>query len=168
MVLRVKPTLTRFPTNSLYTPMDNTSLHSISSVCHPWGKLLLLLRRSAKSSISQEERLATSPNPWYGFTCRTRYQWGCTYVKLTLFPSHRKRRNDVVFEKSPIFVGRIFDFRPTFFLPRWTTYPYILFQVAIAGRSQQDVHYLGGAFVGHIARPLRQRFVYFMPSVWRL
>ncbi len=29
---------------------------------------------------------------------------------------------------------------------------------AIAGRSQQDVRCLGGAFVGHIARPLRQRF----------
>ncbi len=38
MVLRVKPTPTRFPTNSLYTPMDNTPLHSISSVCHPWGR----------------------------------------------------------------------------------------------------------------------------------
>ncbi len=35
-VLRVKPTPTRFPTNSLYTPMDNTPLHSISSVGHPW------------------------------------------------------------------------------------------------------------------------------------
>ncbi len=35
-VLRVKPTPTRFPTNSLYTPMDNTPLHSISSMCHPW------------------------------------------------------------------------------------------------------------------------------------
>ncbi len=33
MVLRVKPTPTRFPTNSLYTPMDNTALHSIPSVC---------------------------------------------------------------------------------------------------------------------------------------
>ncbi len=32
MVLRVKPPLTRFPTNSFYTPMDNTPLHSISSV----------------------------------------------------------------------------------------------------------------------------------------
>ncbi len=31
MVLRVKPTPTRFPTNSLYTPMDNTPLHSKSS-----------------------------------------------------------------------------------------------------------------------------------------
>ncbi len=31
MVLIVKPTLTRFPTNSLYTPMDNTTLHSMSS-----------------------------------------------------------------------------------------------------------------------------------------
>ncbi len=37
MVLRVKPTPTRFPTNSLYTPMDNTPLHTISNVCHPWG-----------------------------------------------------------------------------------------------------------------------------------
>ncbi len=35
MVLRVKPTPTRFPTNSLYTPMDKTPLHSIPSVCHP-------------------------------------------------------------------------------------------------------------------------------------
>ncbi len=37
MVLRVRPTPTQFPTNSLYTPMDNTLLHSISSVCYPWG-----------------------------------------------------------------------------------------------------------------------------------
>ncbi len=37
MVLRVKPTPTLFPTNSLYTPMENTPLHSISSVFHPWG-----------------------------------------------------------------------------------------------------------------------------------
>ncbi len=41
MVLQVKPTPTRFPTNSLCTPMDNTTLHSISSVCHPWGHKLL-------------------------------------------------------------------------------------------------------------------------------
>ncbi len=32
MVLRVKPTLTRLPTNSLYAPMNSTPLHSISSV----------------------------------------------------------------------------------------------------------------------------------------
>ncbi len=31
MVLQVKPTPTQFQTNSLYTPMDNTPLHSISS-----------------------------------------------------------------------------------------------------------------------------------------
>ncbi len=36
MVLRVKPTPTRFPTNSLYTLVENTPMHSISSVCHPW------------------------------------------------------------------------------------------------------------------------------------
>ncbi len=33
--------LTRFPTNSLYTPMNNTPLHSIPSVCRPWGEGLL-------------------------------------------------------------------------------------------------------------------------------
>ncbi len=37
--------------------------------------------------------------------------------------------------------------------------------LAIAKRSQQGVHYLGGAFVGHIARPLRQHFVYFYARV---
>ncbi len=42
MVLRVKPTPTRFPTNSLYTPMGNTPLHSISSVRRPWGSQLIL------------------------------------------------------------------------------------------------------------------------------
>ncbi len=40
MVLRVKPTPTRFPINSLYTPID-TRLHFISSVCPPVGPLLL-------------------------------------------------------------------------------------------------------------------------------
>ncbi len=35
MVFRGKPpTPTRLPANSLYTLMDNTLLHSISSVCH--------------------------------------------------------------------------------------------------------------------------------------
>ncbi len=37
MVLRVKPTPTRFPTNSLYNTMDNTPLHFIPSVCHLRG-----------------------------------------------------------------------------------------------------------------------------------
>ncbi len=32
MILRVKPTPIGFPTNSLYTPVDNTLLYSISSV----------------------------------------------------------------------------------------------------------------------------------------
>ncbi len=40
---RVKPTTTRFPTNSLYAPMDNTPLHPIPSVCHPWGCKAVLL-----------------------------------------------------------------------------------------------------------------------------
>ncbi len=37
MVTRIRLTPIRFPTYSLYTPMDNTSLHSIASVCHPWS-----------------------------------------------------------------------------------------------------------------------------------
>ncbi len=37
MILRVKPTPTRLPTNSRYTPMDNTPLHSIPNVCHSCG-----------------------------------------------------------------------------------------------------------------------------------
>ncbi len=45
MVLRIKPSPTRFPTNSLYTPMDNAPLHSISSVCHLWGLLSLFERK---------------------------------------------------------------------------------------------------------------------------
>ncbi len=62
MVLRVKPTPPGLPTNILYTPMDNTPLHSISSVCHPWGSLLLLLFRQIDESLTvQEEGLATSP-----------------------------------------------------------------------------------------------------------
>ncbi len=40
MVLRIMPTSTRFPTNSLYTPLDNTPLHSMSCVCHLWGQVV--------------------------------------------------------------------------------------------------------------------------------
>ncbi len=56
MVLRVKPTLTRFPTNNLYTPMDNTPLHSISSVCHPCGTtvVVLIIMRMRKFSAAYQ------------------------------------------------------------------------------------------------------------------
>ncbi len=37
-VLSFTGTPTRFPTNSLYTPMGNIPLYSISSVCHPWSR----------------------------------------------------------------------------------------------------------------------------------
>ncbi len=37
MVLRVRPAQTRFPANSLYTPVENTPLHSIPRVCHARG-----------------------------------------------------------------------------------------------------------------------------------
>ncbi len=36
MALRVKPTPTRFPTNSLFLPMDSTALCSMPNACHPW------------------------------------------------------------------------------------------------------------------------------------
>ncbi len=39
---------------------------------------------------------------------------------------------------------------------------YLFKNIAIVTRSQQDVHYLGGAFVGHAGRPLRQRLCIFM------
>ncbi len=58
MVLRVKPTPTRFPTNSLYTPMDNIPLHSISSVCHPGASGLLLQARGALSMTALKSRSA--------------------------------------------------------------------------------------------------------------
>ncbi len=82
MVLRVKPTPTRFPTNSLYTPMDNTPLHSVSSVFHLWGLLLLLLfRHSAKISIAQEEWLATSPYRCQSSTCRALRRRWCPHTE---------------------------------------------------------------------------------------
>ncbi len=37
MVLRVMATPTRFQTNSLYTPMDSTPLHSIPSLYRPYS-----------------------------------------------------------------------------------------------------------------------------------
>ncbi len=41
MALQVKPTPTRFPTSILYTPMDDTPLHSVLSVYHPWDEMRL-------------------------------------------------------------------------------------------------------------------------------
>ncbi len=52
MILRGKATPTRFPTNSAYTPMDNTPLHSISSVCHPW---VGCTREHEKGMISRQQ-----------------------------------------------------------------------------------------------------------------
>ncbi len=59
MVLRVKPTPTQFPTNSLYTPMDNTPLHSISSDCHPWCRLW-------RWDPEMIEVVHVTPNNWAG------------------------------------------------------------------------------------------------------
>ncbi len=61
MVLRVKSTPTRFPTNILSTPKDSTPLHSMASVWCPRGLLLLLLilllRQGAKSSPEGHSRI---------------------------------------------------------------------------------------------------------------
>ncbi len=38
----------------------------------------------------------------------------------------------------------------------WKEYRRLVWNVVIVGRRQQNVHYLGGAFVGHCARSLRQ------------
>ncbi len=48
MVLRVKPTPTRFPTNTLYTPMNNTLLHSISRVAAVLIKETVVMARRKK------------------------------------------------------------------------------------------------------------------------
>ncbi len=60
MVLRVKPTPIRSPTNSLNIPMDSTPLNSLPSVCCLRGMVLLLLRHSANILNAQKERLAAS------------------------------------------------------------------------------------------------------------
>ncbi len=37
----VRPSTARLPANIFYTSLDNTPLHSIPSVCRPWGEGLL-------------------------------------------------------------------------------------------------------------------------------
>ncbi len=48
MALRVEPTPTPVPTNGRCTPMENTPVYSISSVCRPWGKLSAVKRLIAQ------------------------------------------------------------------------------------------------------------------------
>ncbi len=48
-------------TNSLYTPVDNTILHSISSVCHPWGKPLLSTAHQGHA-LAYDTRLSSPRN----------------------------------------------------------------------------------------------------------
>ncbi len=58
MVLRVKPTPARFPTNSLYTPMDNTPMHSITSVYHPWGFSICVLFLGRGEAVVLGDRIS--------------------------------------------------------------------------------------------------------------
>ncbi len=60
MVLRVRPSPTLFPAKILYTQLDKHTLAFCTNCLTAVG-LLLLFRHSAKSSIAEEERLATSP-----------------------------------------------------------------------------------------------------------
>ncbi len=55
----------------------------------------LLFGNSAKCSITQEERLATSLNWWKGSTCRARLKWGSTCEKQALSSSHQKRQAQI-------------------------------------------------------------------------
>ncbi len=52
MVLGGKPTPTRFPINSLYTPMDNTLLHSISPAVGSNPGMGVLMRSHQKGRNS--------------------------------------------------------------------------------------------------------------------
>ncbi len=76
MIFRVRPTPTRFPTNSLYTPIDNTTLHSISSVCHPWG-------RSSCTHTEDLRPLSLLKVPSYA-------RWKKDWVKISHVPAHSK------------------------------------------------------------------------------
>ncbi len=83
MVLRVKPTPTRCPTNSLDAQMDNTRVHSISSVYNPWGsfltrtvdmeKILGPRIRSRKLGFSKRWRTATFEKKQTRLVPRTHY-----------------------------------------------------------------------------------------------
>ncbi len=63
MVLRVRPTPTRFPTNSLYIPMDNIPLHSIPRMCQPWCLFCCLPWKSLHKKF-----YLTGACKWYVFT----------------------------------------------------------------------------------------------------
>ncbi len=84
MVLHVKPTPTRFPTNSLYTPMDNTPLHSISSMCHPW---VYCLGMSPRDQFLKKSA---------GLLHLTRDK--AIVVGLLVLKTNRKRRAHLLFE----------------------------------------------------------------------
>ncbi len=92
MLLRVKPRPTRFPTNSLYTPMDNTPLHSILCVCHgcspicatggslPCGRYLLAPLTGNKDGSMGLMVLQVKPTP-------TRFPTNSLYTPIDNIPS---------------------------------------------------------------------------------
>ncbi len=76
MVLRVKPSPSRFPTNNFFTPVDNTPLHSIPSVCHPCGGTAVR-RPSAIESVQMAQ--AQIPNG-LTFPTMVSFIYACTDV----------------------------------------------------------------------------------------
>ncbi len=60
MVLRVRPTPTRFSTNILCIPLDSTTLNSIPSVWHPWGCQMASIR-VLKKAMTKRIPFETAP-----------------------------------------------------------------------------------------------------------
>ncbi len=85
MELRVKPTPTRFPTNSLYTSMSNTPLHSMSSVCHPWGSMLLCKRWLQAKMFYCVSKLTLLHFPNLCFSHLIKTCWGIRVVRQMFF-----------------------------------------------------------------------------------
>ncbi len=56
MVLRVRPTPTRFPTNSLYTPVDKHTLAFYIRCVPPVGHTAVVVFLPTNASLSKMER----------------------------------------------------------------------------------------------------------------
>ncbi len=54
MLLRVRPTPTRPPINTLYTPVDSAALHSILIVWRPWGNGCCCLGIAPRAKMLKE------------------------------------------------------------------------------------------------------------------
>ncbi len=96
MVLLVKPTPTRFLTDSLYTPMDNTPLHSIRSACHPWGGQL--------SSRIYIDDLINSTHVYFVLTTSSLNLISCISQNSE---THQRRSNFSILRDRSLFLQRV-------------------------------------------------------------